>query len=77
MTTRYAVMSFRQKGNTLVADPIQTAKSAEAAIASAERLSPVRDGVVAIAQEIDVETDCYNEPEILFQQGTLPSDLMG
>lgn len=77
MTTRYAVMSFRQKGRALVADPIQPSKSAEAAIRSAERLSMARDGVIAIAQEVDVETDCYDEPEILYQHGTLPSDLMG
>lgn len=75
MTTRYAVQSFRQKGRGLVADQQQSARSPEAAIAMAERMSTTRDGVVAFSQEIDVETDCYDEPVILFRKGTLPAEL--
>ena len=76
MTTRYAVQSFRQKGRALVADQPQSARSSEAAIAKAERMAPTRVGVVAFAQEVDVETDCYDEPTILFRSGTLPQELM-
>ena len=76
MTTRYAVQSFRQKGRTLVADQMQAARSCDAAIAMAERMSTTRDGVVAFAQEIDVDTDCYDEPTILYRSGMLPPELM-
>jgi ketol-acid reductoisomerase len=75
MTIRYAVQSFRQKGRSLVADQQQPARSSEAAIAMAERMSMTRDGVVAFSQEIDVETDCYDEPVILFRKGVLPAEL--
>ena len=75
MTIRYGVQSFRMKGRTLVADQQQSARTAEAAIATAERLSMVRDGVVAFSQDIDVETDCYDEPVVLFRKGTLPAEL--
>jgi ketol-acid reductoisomerase len=75
MTTRYAVQGFRQKGRALVADQPQSARSPEAAIAMAERLSATREGVIAYAQEIDVETDCYDEPTILFRSGSLPAEL--
>jgi len=76
MSIRYAVMSFRQKGRALVADPMQAAKSAEAAISLAERVSLSRDGAVSFSQEIDVETDCYDEPIVLSRHGTLPPELM-
>jgi len=75
MTIRYGIQSFRFKGRSLVADPQQPARSAEAAIALAERMSATRDGIVAFSQEIDVETDCYDEPVILFRTGKLPADL--
>lgn len=76
MTIKYTVQSFRQKGRALVADQQQPARSLEAAIATAERMSTTRDGVVAFSQDVDIETDCYDEPVILFRSGTLPAELM-
>jgi len=76
MTTRYIVQSFQQKGRALVASPMRTARSSDAAITLAERMSEARDGVVAFSQEIDVETDCYDEPIVLYRNGTLPAELM-
>jgi len=75
MTTRYAVQSFRQKGGALVADQPKSARSSEAAISMAERMSATRDGVIAFSQEIDLETDCYDEPVVLYRSGTLPQEL--
>ncbi len=75
MAIKYAVQSFRQKGRGLVADQQQPSRSAEAAIATAERLSMTRAGVVAFSQDVDVETDCYDEPVILFRKGILPAEL--
>ena len=75
MTTKYTVQSFRQKGRALVADQQQIARNLESAIATAERMSATRDGVVAFSQEVDLETDCYDEPVILFRKGTLPAEL--
>lgn len=75
MTTRFAVQSFRQKGRALVADQPQSARSSDAAIVKAERMAATRVGVIAFSQEVDVETDCYDEPIILFRSGTLPEEL--
>ena len=75
MSIRYGVQSFRVKGRGLVADQQQAARSAESAIAMAERMSTTRDGVVAFSQDIDTETDCYDEPVILFRKGRLPVEL--
>lgn len=77
MATMYLVQSFQQKGRKLeAAGPPQTCRSAEAALALAERLAPTRAGVIAYSQEADVETDSYDEPKVLFRAGTLPPGLM-
>ena len=34
-----------------------------------------KSGVVAFSQEIDVETDTYEEPRVLCRIGTLPTGL--
>jgi len=77
MATMYMVQSFQLKGRKLeAAGPPRLAKTAEAAIAAAERLAPTRAGVIAYSQEADVETDTYDEPRVLFKTGTLPQGLM-
>lgn len=75
MTIKYAVQSFRQTGRGLVADLQQPSRSSEAAIATAERLLMTRAGVVVFSQEVDVETDCYDEPILLIRGGVLPAEL--
>ena len=62
MATMYLVQAFKQAGKKLVAEPVQQVKTAEKAIATAERLAPSRAGVLAFSQEVDVETDTYDEP---------------
>ncbi|KFL26614.1 hypothetical protein JP74_12820 [Devosia sp. 17-2-E-8] len=76
MATMYLVQAFKQVDRKLVADPVQTAKTAEKAMAMAERLAPTRAGVIAFSQEVDVETDAYDEPRILLKLGDLPPGLM-
>jgi uncharacterized membrane-anchored protein YjiN (DUF445 family) len=76
MTTTFIIQSFQQRGRKLVSDPLQRAKSAENAIATAERLAPSKAGVVAFSQEVDIETDSYDEPRVLFRTGSLPEELM-
>ena len=75
MTTMFFVQGFRQKGRKLEPDAPAAARSAEAAIAAAERLAPSRAGVWAYSQNIDVETDTYDEPQVLVRLGTLPVGL--
>ena len=75
MTTMYFVQGFRSKGRKLEPDVPQPAKSPEAAIAAAERMSPSRAGVWAYAANVDLETDVYDEPQVLFRSGTLPAGL--
>ncbi|GLQ53156.1 hypothetical protein [Devosia nitrariae] len=76
MATMYLVQAFKQIGHRLVADQIQTSKSAEKAVATAERLAPIRAGVIAFSQEVDIETDAYDEPRVLLKLGRLPPGLM-
>ena len=75
MTAMFFVQGFRLKGKKLEPDPADKAKTPEAAIAKAERMAPTRAGVWAYEQNIDVETDTYDEPRVLFKSGTLPSGL--
>ena len=76
MATMYLVQAFKLSGKKLVADPVQQAKTAEKAMATAERLAPSRAGVIAFSQEVDIETDTYDEPRVLLRIGTLPPGLM-
>jgi hypothetical protein len=75
MATMYFVQGFRAKGRKLQPDQPQAAKTAEAAIATAERIAPSRTGVWAYSADIDVEADTYDEPRVLFRSGTLPPGL--
>jgi ketol-acid reductoisomerase len=75
MATIYTVQSFQLKGLKLVADQPKTAKTSAAAIEMAERFGDAKAGVVAFSQEVDIETDCYDEPLLLFSSGTVPKDL--
>jgi hypothetical protein len=75
MTTMYFVQGFRLKGRKIEPDVPQTAKTPEGAIAAAERMAPSRHGVWAYSADIDVETDSYDEPKVLFRGGNLPPGL--
>ena len=76
MATMYLVQAFKQAGKKLVADPVQQVKTEEKAIATAERLAPTKAGVIAFSQEVDVETDTYDEPRVILRIGSLPPGLM-
>ena len=76
MATMYLVQGYRQKGRQLVGDQPQAARSADAAMALAERMGTSRAGVIAYSQEVDVETDTYDEPRVLVRLGTLPEGLL-
>ena len=75
MTTAYLVQGFNQKGAKLIAVVVKHCKTQEAAIATAERLGPMRAGVVAFSQEVDIETDTYDRPIVLLEIGKLPPGL--
>jgi hypothetical protein len=72
MPTMFYVQGFRAKGRKLEPDQPQAARSAEAAVAAAERIAPSRAGVWAYSADVDVEADTYDEPRVLFRTGTLP-----
>jgi hypothetical protein len=60
-------------GGALRAEPQVGCKSPEEAVRKAERLAPVRLGVVAYAVTADVDLGDYGEgPTILFRAGRLP-----
>lgn len=52
MPTLFYVQGFRLKNRKLEPDPPQQSRSAEAAIASAERLAPSRAGVWAYSSTL-------------------------
>jgi hypothetical protein len=72
--TVYIVQSYiRGRGKALQAEPQVGCKTAEEARRKAERLGPLRVGVVAFAATADVELGDYDEtPTILFRSGELP-----
>ncbi|HEY4201829.1 MAG TPA: hypothetical protein VGM83_14855 [Devosiaceae bacterium] len=76
MATAFIVQTFQLRGRKLVADQPQARKTAEAAILLAERMEPLRAGVLAFSQEVDVESDTYDEPRVLMRSGTLPPGLL-
>jgi hypothetical protein len=73
--TIFTVHCFQLRGGRLIADASKSARTSEAAVELAERLSTVKAGVVALSQEIDVETDCYDEPRVLCRIGSFPRGL--
>ena len=75
MAEMFFVQGFRLKGKKLEPDPPDKVRSPEAAIAKAERMAPSRAGVWAYSADIDVETDTYADPVVLFKSGTLPAGL--
>lgn len=75
MATSFVVQCFQLKGRKLVADQPKTARTGEAAVALAERLGESKAGAIAFSQEIDLQTDSYDEPRVLFRTGTLPPGL--
>ncbi len=61
------------RGKSLKAEPQVGCKTAEEARRKAERLAPLRLGVVAFSVSADVEMGDYDEnPQILFKSGQLP-----
>ncbi len=75
MTTTYTVQCFQLRGKKLVPDQPKTARSGEAAMELAERLGGIKAGAVAFSQDVDIETDTYDEPRVLYRVGTLPPGL--
>lgn len=76
MATAYIVQSFQLRGRKLTPDQPKPTKTADAAIAFAERIAGGKAGVIAFSQEVDIETDTYDEPQVLFRIGTLPPGLL-
>ena len=61
------------RGKALKAEPAIACRSAEEALRKAERLSPLRLGVVAFSASADPELGDYDEnPCVLFKSGRLP-----
>ena len=74
METVYIVQSYvAGRGQSLKAEQQVGCKTAEEARRKAERLAPLRVGVVAFEVSADTELGDYDEtPNILFRSGRLP-----
>ncbi len=72
--TVYIIQAYVQgKGSSLRAEPQVGCKDAEEARRKAERLAPLRLGVVAFSVSADTEMGDYDEhPTIIFKAGRLP-----
>ena len=72
--TVYIVQSYvAGRGKALKAEQQVGCKTAEDARRKAERLAPLREGVVAFSATADTELGDYDEnPVILFKAGRLP-----
>ena len=72
--TVFIVQSYvAGRGKALKAEQQVGCKTAEEARRKAERLGPLREGVVAFAATADTELGDYDEnPVILFKAGRLP-----
>ena len=72
--TVYIVQAYaRGRGKGLKAEQLVGCKTAEVARRKAERLGPLRAGVVAFSATADTELGDYDEnPVILFRSGELP-----
>jgi hypothetical protein len=72
--TVYIVQSYvAGRGKGLKAEQQVGCKNAAEALRKAERLGPLREGVVAFAATADTELGDYDEnPVILFRAGRLP-----
>ena len=72
--TVYIVQAYiAGRGKALKAESQIGCKTAEEARRKAERLAPLRLGVVAFSTSADVELGDYDEnPDILFKSGQLP-----
>lgn len=70
--TAFYAQSFRLDGSRIVSDRLERFRSAEIAVAAAERMSAVRAGAVALAVTGDNETADYDEPVELFRTGAVP-----
>lgn len=75
MAIVFGVVTFKKKGRSLQTGQLRTSRSADSAVALGEQLSGRNDGVIAYAQNVDLEADVYDDPEILFRFGALPSEL--
>ena len=61
------------RGKALKSEPAMACKTPEEARRKAERLSPLRLGVVAFSATADTELGDYDEnPVVLFKSGRLP-----
>jgi hypothetical protein len=74
MTKSFITIGFTQRGRSLVADQPRLSKTAEIAVELAKRLSETRAGTVAFEQSHDADSECYDEPVVLFRTGDLPPD---
>jgi hypothetical protein len=76
MSTAYLVQGFTLKGPKLIADVVRPCKTEALAISTAQRPGPIRAAVVALSQEVDIETDAYDSPIVLLVIGRLPPGLI-
>ena len=76
VNTVYVVQAFTQRGRKLAAEPPVSCKTEEEAIRKAERMAPLRTGVIVFRQDVDEETgEVEDGAKVLFRSGELPQSM--
>lgn len=78
MAVRFIILPFvvAKRGGKLTACPRQEAKSAEKAIAAAERMAGQVAGVAVLEERFDAAEDIYEEPRLLRAMGEVPAEMI-
>ncbi len=72
-TTYFGVQAFVKKGAKIVAEQPRIATSEANAKRMAESLSATKVGVIAFRRSGDSDTGVFDDPVILAEHGTVPS----
>ena len=78
MTVRFIILPFvvAKRGGKLLANPRQEAKTAEKAIAAAERMAGQVAGVAVLEETFDAAQNIYEEPRLLRAIGQMPAEMI-
>lgn len=75
--TAFYAQGFRREGRRIIPDRLDRYRTAEIAIAAAERLSHTRAGAIAISVTGDSDTHDYDEPVEIYRAGDVPGGEAG
>ncbi len=73
--TLFFAQSFSRRGRKLVAGTAERFKTRDSAKEAAARMASTKDGAIAFEVTGDPESGDYDDPVVLFKEGTLPREM--